>query len=61
MSGISPYNGPFGKKELVHLLKRTMFGAKPSDIDYFEGKPLNQVVEFLLDPKDPHPAPPIKV
>jgi uncharacterized protein (DUF1800 family) len=60
VSGISQYSGPFGKKELVHLLKRTMFGAKPTDIAYFEGKALNQVVELLLDPEDPHPEPPIK-
>lgn len=37
-----------------------MFGAKPSDIAHFEGKPLNQVVDLLLSPQEAYPAPPVK-
>lgn len=48
VAGINPYNGTFGKTELIHLLKRTMFGAKKADIDFFKGKTLLQVVDTLL-------------
>ena len=34
-SGINPYSGPWTENEIVHLLKRTMFGAKKADVDYF--------------------------
>ncbi|GAL85860.1 hypothetical protein MYP_3089 [Sporocytophaga myxococcoides] len=46
-SGVSPYTGTFGRAELIHLLKRTMFGVKKSDLDYFTGKPLAEVVNEL--------------
>jgi uncharacterized protein (DUF1800 family) len=48
LSGITPYAGTFGRAELIHLLKRTMFGAKKADIDFFKGKTLLQVVDTLL-------------
>lgn len=32
--GIAPYSGKFGNDELTRLLKRTMFGAKKSDINF---------------------------
>lgn len=46
-SGITPYTGTFGRAELIHLLKRTMFGVKKSDIDFFAGKTMAQVVDVL--------------
>ena len=33
-SGIGPYTGPWTEQELIHLLKRTMFGARKADVDY---------------------------
>ena len=48
VAGITPYAGTFGKEQLIHLLKRTMFGAKKTDIDFFAGKTLTQVVDALL-------------
>ena len=59
-SGIQPYAGPFGKNEIIHLLKRTMFGAKLSDVNYFTGKTMNDVVYELLNPTEPFPLPPVK-
>jgi uncharacterized protein (DUF1800 family) len=54
VAGITPYAGTFGKDQLIHLLKRTMFGAKKADIDFFAGKTLTQVVDTLLStPPDP--------
>ncbi|KQS35396.1 DUF1800 family protein [Pedobacter sp. Leaf194] len=55
---IDVYSGNFGTKELNHLLKRTLFGAKRSDISSLAGQSLSQVVDLLL--KDlPLPNPPV--
>jgi uncharacterized protein (DUF1800 family) len=59
LSGLTPYAGTFGRNELTHLLKRTMFGAKKADIDFFQGKTLVQVVNALLTAPATEPAPPI--
>jgi uncharacterized protein (DUF1800 family) len=58
VAGITPYTGTFGKEQLIHLLKRTMFGAKKSDIDFFAGKTLAQVVDALVTPSAA-PTPPV--
>ncbi len=41
------YNGSFGRLELIHLLKRTTFGAHLKDIDTFKGKSLTEVLNVL--------------
>jgi len=60
LSGINPYNGPWTTNEVVHLLKRTMFGAKKADVDYFANRTMNQAVDELLTPTAPGPASPVK-
>ncbi len=60
LSGINPYTGAWGKNEIIHLLKRTMFGAKKTDVDYFATRTMNQAVDELLNPTAPNPAPPVK-
>ena len=57
---LTPYTGPFGKPELIHLLRRTLFGVSPSDLKYFQGKSLGQVVDILLDIPLTSPEPPIR-
>jgi len=47
--GVTPYSGPFGNSELLHLLRRTLFGVNASDLAFFKGKSLEEVVDFLLD------------
>ena len=59
-SGLNPYSGPWTETEIIHLLKRTMFGAKRSDIVYFKSRTVGQSVDELLNPTAPQPAPPIK-
>ena len=59
-SGINPYTGPLTENEIIHLLKRTMFGAKRSDIAYFKTRTVSQSVDELLNPTAPQPAPPVK-
>lgn len=55
---LNPYTGTFGTNELVHLLKRTLFGVKQSDIAAFAGKSLNAVVDALLT-TTAAPSPPV--
>src|SRR5712671_4018819 len=59
-SGINPYAGPWTENEIIHLLKRTMFGAKKADVDYFKIRTVSQAVDELLNPTAPQPAVPIK-
>jgi uncharacterized protein (DUF1800 family) len=60
LSGINPYMGTWGTNEAIHLLKRTMFGAKKADVDYFLTKTVGQAVDELMNPTATNPAPPIK-
>ena len=58
-SGINPYTGAWTRNEVAHLLKRTMFGAKKADIDYFLSRTLSQSVDELLNLSQPMPLPPV--
>ena len=60
LSGLTPYAGTFGNNELIHLLKRTLFGSTKADIDFFKGKTMLQVVDALLTAPASEPPPPIK-
>lgn len=59
-SGINPYTGAWSEQEVIHLLKRTMFGAKKADVDYFKSMTMSQAVDELLNPTAPNPNPPVK-
>ncbi len=59
-SGLDPYTGTFGTNEIIHLLKRTMFGAAKADVDYFKTKTLSQTVNELLSVPLLQPNPPVK-
>lgn len=59
-SGLTPYTGTFGTNEVIHLLKRTMFGAAKTDVDYFKTKTLSQAVNELLSVPVTQPLPPVK-
>lgn len=58
--GITPYTGAWTTDQVIHLLKRTQFGARPEDIQYFAGKTFSQAISELLNPTAPQPAPPVK-
>lgn len=59
-SGINPYSGPWTENEIIHLLKRTMFGAKKADVDYFRTRTVSQAVDELINPTAAQPTPPVK-
>ncbi len=60
MGSIKPYSGSFGKSELMHLLRRTMFGFSKTDLNYFKGQSLSQVVDQLVPSTSPLPKPPLR-
>lgn len=61
-SGLNPYTGPWTTNEVIHLLKRTMFGATKADIDLFSTMTCSQAVDYLLNISvaQTQPAPPVK-
>ncbi|MBK6992898.1 MAG: DUF1800 domain-containing protein [Chitinophagaceae bacterium] len=58
-AGLAPYNGNWTVNEVTHLLKRTMFGAKKSDIDYFLTLSPGGAVDVLLN-NITTPTPPVR-
>ncbi len=48
-SGLAPYAGPWTANEVIHLLKRTMFGARKTDVDYFLGMTPDAAIDELLN------------
>ncbi len=62
LSGIAPYSGTWGTNEIIHLLKRTMFGASKADVDFFRTMTMNQAVDYLLNisAAQLNPSPPVK-
>lgn len=62
LSGITPYTGTWATDEIIHLLKRTMFGAKKADVDFFSSMTMDQAVDYLLNVTiaQTTPPPPIK-
>jgi len=47
--GLNTYKGNWMSLHSKHLLNRTMFGAKASDIEYFKTKGLMASIEELLN------------
>ncbi|MFB6455271.1 DUF1800 family protein [Chitinophaga sp. Hz27] len=58
ISGITAYTGQWGTQQLIHLLKRTLFGVTPADVNALKGLSMQQVVDILLTPQS-DPAPPV--
>ena len=58
-AGLNPYAGAWTVNEVSHLLKRTMFGARKADIDYFLTRTPDEAVEELLN-TTLTPAPPLR-
>ncbi|MBS1662590.1 MAG: DUF1800 domain-containing protein [Bacteroidetes bacterium] len=49
-AGLDPYTGSWETPQVVHLLKRTLFGATVQDINYFKGLSMSQAVDEILLP-----------
>ena len=49
-AGIDAYTGVWDTPQVVHLLKRTLFGAAMTDVNYFKTRTMSQAVDELLQP-----------
>jgi uncharacterized protein (DUF1800 family) len=58
-SGLAPYAGNWTVNEVTHLLKRTMFGARKADIDYFLTLTPDAAIDELLN-NITVPSPPVR-
>jgi uncharacterized protein (DUF1800 family) len=56
---IPSYNGAWGKAQALHLLRRTTFGPKKSDVNLFAGQSMTQCVNEILNATYTAPAPPL--
>ncbi len=55
-SGLEPYAGPWGSAQVRHILRRTMFGAKPQDVTSLSAMSVSDLVDLLLtEPALPDP------
>jgi hypothetical protein len=59
--GIAEYTGQWTKNEVIHLLKRTMYGAPIEDVTYFSGMSFSDAVNELVNTVNTNPGEPIKV
>ncbi len=58
-TGIGVYAGNWGNEQIMHLLKRTLFGVSKADFNHFKGKSLSECVNILLNFDPTPPAPPL--
>ncbi len=58
-TGINVYQGTWGDAQILHLLRRTLFGVSKSDLDFFKSKSLVQTVDYLLTLPATAPEPPL--
>lgn len=58
--GIAPYSGNWTRTQVIHLLKRTTFGAKQEDVAYFSTLSFSAAIQELINPAAPLPPPPVK-
>src|SRR5882672_7208089 len=49
-TGLEPYTGPWENTQVVHLLRRALFGVRKSDLDHFKSMSMDQAVDQLLTP-----------
>lgn len=58
-SGLKTYAGPWTTAEALHLLKRTGFGFKKTDVDTLLGLSVTNAVDLVLTVDTTPPAPPV--
>ncbi len=55
---LTAYSGTWGRAQVLHLLRRTLFGVKKADLTYFLTQTMDQSVSELLMPLA-NPSPPV--
>jgi uncharacterized protein (DUF1800 family) len=56
--GLTPYSGAWGQAQILHLIRRTLFGVTQDDYKYFSVLTLEQSLDILLT-QSPTPLPPV--
>ncbi|MDW3197425.1 MAG: DUF1800 domain-containing protein [Cytophagales bacterium] len=56
-TGLTPHSGEWSEAQVVHLLKRTLFGAKRAEIDQFLSMTMDEAVEAIVQPSARHTPP----
>jgi uncharacterized protein (DUF1800 family) len=56
---LKPYKSNLSESDLLHLLRRSLFGVGPKEVNHFKGKTLDQCVAILLK-QSPTPPPAIE-
>ncbi len=46
--GLQEYTGTWDTAQVVHLLKRTLFGARLTDVNYFKSRTMAEAVDEIL-------------
>lgn len=59
LSGLDPYAGTWDTPQIAHLLRRTGFGAKKSDIELLRPMTPAQAVDYILNIPSTPPNPPV--
>ncbi len=59
-AGLEPYAGTWGQVQVRHLLRRTMFAAKPADVTSLASMSVNDLVDLVLT-EPALPDPPLNV
>ncbi len=58
-TGLAQYTGTWSDTQILHLCRRTLFGATKADVDFFKTKNMNDAVDFLLNVSPNVPPPPL--
>jgi len=58
-TGIGTYTGPWGDAQILHLLKRSLFGVSKADLTHFKGKSLSECIDQLINFSNTPPPPPL--
>jgi uncharacterized protein (DUF1800 family) len=57
---LQPFSGQWDESAVRHLLRRTQFGVKLSDLKSLKEQGLTASLDILLNDQDPQPLPPVK-
>lgn len=58
-AGLNEYTGSWDTPQVVHLLKRTLFGARIADVNYFRSLSMSQAVDEILTATPAPALPPL--
>lgn len=58
-SGLAPYTGPWGPTQAAHLLRRTGFGVRKTEMNLLAAMGMQNAVNAVLTPATAAPPPPV--